>query len=534
MYSPEWLELSLAGLALALLGLTLPSLGAAYGVAFRYWRAADRASLALLVGACVLAGVLRWFVFPRWLAMVFIGYLQTQRAIELLPLAHYGAGSAAYYHAWLGWLPHDHESILWVNSVTGVVALPLVATLAARVGGSAKVGAWMALLVAATPMFVRNDNSEANNVPLLWWAAGGLLLAWEYRQRGERAMAVQAAVLLTLASIARPEAPLVVGVLLLAVVLAEPRGAGGPDRLGRILVCVGGAVCVPHLVHVATAASVVGTKGILDLAPGLVSAVVFHDPFIDPRLFPAVTVAVAVFGAMRSRRAARALLLAAACAVPYVVDLCRGNMLRVLVPTALLVTFAAAAGLVGWMGERPRARAPTLAALALTVGLTVPFVWAPTNEQAEEEFIREALAALPQEPKVFVRHGYLDLNEPGAVGVTQQHFPDYLLDRRAGPTRLLTIGEFRGAPSFEVPVYLFWGVRCSGRFRDERTPPPRGELVQPACAAMREAFRLTAVVERRVRNRGDVWLEYFSDQPELSLALYRVHPTGHARPGPGD
>jgi hypothetical protein len=523
MYSSAGLELTQVAIAAVLLGLAIPCLLSAYSIAVAEWRAADRTSRAWLVSAIAVAAALRWLVFPRWLAMVFIGYLQTERAIELLPLGQYGAGAVSFYHALFAVLPHDHAYLMAANSVVAVLTLPLTATVGARLFGSARVGAVTAMAIAVTPLFIRNDNSEANNVPTLWWLFGGLLLWTEHRLRGRRSDGLMAVCLLTLAAVARPEMPfLIVGLI---VVLGRLLPTKPRDRVVAMAVVLAVIATTPHLVHIRNAATALGNTRplgfVANYAMRFQYTVALRNVVIDPRLYPVALLGLAVWSAVRTR-ASRVLLVAALLAFAvYVVDLDRGNMARAEVPAALLVTMAASAGAVHAL---ERIGKMLWLAIAATAALTIPFIFARTNEQAEDEFIRVALAALPFEPKIFVRHGVTDLNRAGDEGFTQQHFPDYFLDTRAGPVRLSTIGDFQSAPDFSAPVFFYFGVRCYGRFRGEGKPPPHGEQLQPSCAAMRERFRLTPVVEKTIPNRGDVWLEYYSDQPTFLVGLYRVRP----------
>lgn len=524
MYSPAWLELTQVAIALVLLGLAVPCLYSAYEVAVAQWRAADATSRRLMVGAIALAALLRWVVFPRWLAMVFIGYLQTQRAIELLPLGQYGAGAVGFYHALFSVLPHDHAYLMAANSVIGVLSVPLAASVAARLFANARVGALAALVIAITPIFIRNDNSEANNVPTLWWMFGGLLLWLEHRESGSRIHGVEAVCLLTLAAVARPEMPFLIVGLLIVLPRALPPRTRPRDRAVVALAVASAVLATPHLFHVRNAAEALGRSGVLGLIPRFLYTAVARNVVVDPRLYPLALLLIGLWAARRPG-APRVVLGASALAFAvYVVDLDRGNMVRAEVPTALLFTFVAAAGLVEFIEHRPRALWPSLLAIVATAAVSARFHFAPTNEQAEDDFIRTALAALPGEPKLLVRHAFLDLNNAGDDGFTQQHFPDYLLTTRVGPSAFAGIEDFRRTPDFSVPVYFYWGVRCYGRFRHEGRPPPHGETVQPSCAAMRAQFELVPVVEKTLPNRGDVWLEYYSDQPTLHVALYRVRP----------
>ena len=121
------LELTQAVIGLVLLGLSLVSLPIAYLVA---WRGLSVDHRRWTGGAVVVGAILRWLVAPPLLAMIFIGYKQTEHALTLLPLSHYGVGATALYHAVFGLLPTpDHQTMVSINAVIGVLTLPLLAPL---------------------------------------------------------------------------------------------------------------------------------------------------------------------------------------------------------------------------------------------------------------------------------------------------------------------------------------------------------------------------------------------------------------------
>jgi hypothetical protein len=213
--------------------------------------------------------------------------------------------------------------------------------------------------------------------------------------------------------------------------------------------------------------------------------------------------------------------------VVYMVDLCEANMARVQVPGALFVTMLAALGLSrAW--DRVRAPAYRVAAVTLLVGTAMPSVsrlWAPTNEQAEEELIREAVAEMPRDkPFTLVRMDWDDRDPEKTAEFTHYYFPDYLIERPARKGRAVSIAAWEQRPRFDAPAYFFAGVRCYASMRKAGTPPPPGDNLQRPCARMGEQFVLEPVFERVIPNRGDVWLEYYGDAPTLKVGLYRIRP----------
>jgi hypothetical protein len=541
--SGETLSNLRAAVALLLLGLSIPSLALAYARALRLLRAeADPATRRLFVASTALAAVVRWLIAPKQIVTMYIGYLLTQQAIELSAASHYGMGSLALYHALFAVLPRDHRTLLWANAVVGVLTLPLAATFAARILRSPRAGAVFAALVALTPLFIKNDASDANQVPCLWWLFGGLVLWEEYLDTGARPALAAAVPLVALAANARPEMPLLLPVLFGLLTLGLPRSPHLRRREVALAMLVTALLVVPHARHVLGAATALEER---DSLPGasaggmkrLLWAVVTENTVLTPSLYPVALALLALIGlaepiALKGARAAwRSRVAIAAAAVialaMYGLDLCRANMARVHVPGALLLTMLAAAA-VASLWEHGK-HVVLLGGVALAIaGSAVPTaitLWAPTNEQAEEDFMRVALARLPREAYTLVRmdRADRDRSSPGS-DFTHHHFPDYLVRPPAGPGRVSSIVDWIDQPDFDRPAYFYLGMRCYAEFRGGSAPRPHGDAMQGACKRMRERFALEPVVETTVPNRGDVWLEYYGDAPHLQMGLYRIRP----------
>lgn len=530
--------------ALVLLALSLVALPRAYLRAYRVWRPAPAPERCLLGASIALGAALRWIVAPLWIVTVFIGYRMTQQAIELLPVSHYGIGATALYHALLTVLPRDHLSILRANSVLGVLSLPLFATFAARMLDDRRAGAVTALLVALVPLFIKNDASDANHVPCLLWLFAGLVL-WEEALDTDRAIPLAASVvLLALAAIARPEMPVLVP-LVVALVTAGlgPREAQSDARRPRALVLVIAALAwaafvLPQILHVASAIGALQSRSSLEgfSVNRLVDApamLITKNAVLRPNLYPVVLLAFAAFallGPSRRRPHVALALLAVASLAIYSIDICWANMARVHVPGALFVTILAASGIARAWGAF-RALAPRAIGALLLVASAVPtaiLLWAPTNEQAEEELIRASLAKLPAGQFTLVLIGADDQDKSRSTGFTHYHFPTYLLSGPGRSALVLPVSAWEARPNFDVPAYFYAGVRCYASMRPEGTPPPPGNNLQAPCARMAERFDLEPVLERVIPNRGDVWIDYYGDSPTLDLGLYRIRPRAAA------
>lgn len=537
------LDLLQVGVAVGLIAVSFAALALASLRAVSVWRALGGGSVVL--GSMAVAALLRWFVVPHEIVTVFIGYRATQQAIDLFPVGHYGAGATTFHHLLLKVLPHDHASIMWAHAVIGVLALPLAATFAARFLEDRRAGLVTAVLVAATPIFVRNDTSDANNVPLLWWLFGGLVLWDQYLENRSRIALAGATVLFALAGVSRPEALLIVLSAALLVVWARRRRIPLEDGAFLVACAAGVLLVLPHVLHIVGATVGLQSRGSLSgLSPERILSIplllVHENALLQPLYYPPLLALAALAALVMERPASRPRVALAVLIlislVPYVVDLCWANMARVHTPAAMWTTFLAAAGLVAapkWVASRSWR---TVGAVALAASF-LPSAYEHfrhTNERTEEDFIREALATLPRgEPFLLVRQG----SEDGPIdesytGYTHRHFPDYLLRQDGLSGGAMSVRRWFDRPVWSTPAYFFAGMRCYARYRGSGRPPAPGENLQPPCARMREQFDLQPVLEREVENLGNLRLEYYGDAPTLQVGLYRIQPKAREVPAP--
>lgn len=539
--SPESLEATQAIVAALAIGLSVVALPVAVGGAFSDLARRERLVLA---GAVAVAALLRWVVAPHEMVTAFVGFKLTEHAIALLPVPHYGIGGTALYHAVFTVFPADHATIIATNAVLGVLAVPLAASWAGAVLADRRAGLVAGWLVATVPLLVRNDTSDALQVPLIVaLLGGGALLARSARARWAGLPAVP---LLVLAGITRPE-----GALLVAIVVAVTLLATGGRRFLVLSGALVAAALVPHLLHCWNAVEALRAQGGL---PGydpaeltaLPSTLLARDVLLRPRSFPVgLTVLSAVALVLRGpgrRRVDVALAAGALLAVGVTaVDLDEANIERVQTPAAVLALVLAAGGasrLAGLVRRRAAPVSTSITAAALATGAptvshlfaaaalatgapSVPHLFAASNEATEERLIRAALAALPAGPFTLLRLGEDDrrLDDPGATHV---HFPDYLFRPPVREGSLRSFSSFLADPDRSQPTYVFWGMRCYARFRTRGTPAPHGTDLHPICSALRGQHHLVPVVEWDATNHGDVRLALYGDAPVLRVGLYRI------------
>jgi hypothetical protein len=493
----------------------------------RSWRTADNVSRRLAVFAIALGSVLRLIVVPKQLAMLFVGYYMTSAAIDLSPHAPYGFGAELLYHALFQFLPHDHRTILWANALLGSITLPILFAFASRILQSPRAGALATLLIATVPVFLRQDTSEANQVPVMLWSLSGLLLLIQDSENPRLLSLLGAAILLGLAMLSRPEFVLLAPALALLV-------ASRPQlrRLRTWLVgCAVLAFVAPQIRQIARS---LPRMPLLVDQPGSFWQPIYmalnhfdgRNVVLRPTLFPMTLTLLALLALHRTHL--RVTAMALLCFFAVIFDLDLGNLARVQAPFALFVTLLAASSLQRLLETLPQW--PARIGVALVVMLSfVPSAlrfWQPTNEAEEEAFIRRALAQMPEGQFTLVRIQGDDalLEGQSSPDLTPFAFPEYLFTppQRAG--RVVTIGEFLAMARPAGPVFFYQGVRCFARFRSEKAGVPHGTNFRKACALLQEKAHLTPVLTYALPNHGDVWQPDYGDAPVLPLALFRVEP----------
>lgn len=509
-----------------LLGFSLVAMPLAYQRAWQLWRG-DQALHHGLALPWLAAAIARWAIAPLWLTMVFIGYRMTETAIQLVPISHYGIGASALYHACFAFLPLDHRSMMLVNSVIGVFALPIHASLALELLQNKRQATIFAWLNALLPLLIQLDNSEANHVPTLWWLSAGLLLLVQHAKTQKLSTLAAALVPLTLAMISRPEMLLLAPILaFLTLRMTQPP----PLQLNflrhkptLLLLWLAVLLLLPQILHVVSndTALLPSPMALLGRMPLVLTQ---SNVLLHPTLFPLGLLLFATF-AMWQKQVRPIGYMVIACLLAVAPDIDRGNMARVQAPAALFACMLAAAGLdVFWQHNKPKVRALGVGLFLISVSITALYLWRHTNEQTEESFIRQVQIQLPKGPYTLVRLGSDD-RVPKLVGresTTQLHFPDYLFAPPTGQARIVSISAWLERPDRSVAAYFYAGVRCYAHWRPDGVPAPHGSNEHPACARMRKDAKMVPILQTEVQNDGDVWLNHYGDAKTLKLGLFRV------------
>jgi hypothetical protein len=553
-------------LSLLLLLVALPFLALAVADALRRLLAQDdRARGWTLAGLGL--GVLLRLIAPARLVMIYMGYRMTQTVADFASVPKYGAATFSLYRLSFGLLGPDHATLVAVNTIAGLLSLPLAAGLLRR----AQAGGWPTAaatwFLACVPLFIQDHRSESLLVPTTLFLLGALTL-WDLALTERRSGAlVGAAALAALAITSRPALALITPVALGAWWWARAGSRDLPP--GRWLFAAGvgaAAAVIPHLVHLLSATTQQQAAGALpQLTEGLGGRVayglLFRNALFDPQFFgPVITalgLAAPLLAAPRQRRLALALLaIAFAWIAPSYVDLPTTSIPRLHAPAALLVSLAAALAIGGTeprarrlLGRRARALPVVALLLALASCLpSVPSLWGRTNEDEEARLLDRARAALPDRPACLVR---LDERDDPTPGKTHRYTPDYWFAPPHRDDQVLGIRAFEDGQAGACPGgrYFFLGLRCYTRYDGRHaqavqrvvtpgwTLDPRGvsvSYVRPgmpepdlppmlrACRRMLEARALEPVFEEEIVNHGDNEFGYYPPVASFKVGLYRI------------
>ncbi len=505
----------------ALLALSLPALGLALLLAARKLPGRRRHWMALLVVAWALRA---WA--PHRLVMVHFGWLHLDQAAFLHELPRYGSATTQLDHA-LFWLTGPSlVAVQWLHTVLGTLTVPLLATVAYLWSSNRPAVAWAAAaLLGAMPLLLLDHGSESMLVPaLLWWSAAVVCLHEALRSGGLQNW-LSALVLLLLCALSRPDC------MLLAAPTAFAAAWTGTPTLPI-------AKFVPPLVLLALAFAVLALPDLAwlrdrtadDLALGnlpRLNLAFFADlprrlahgwVVLDPRYFPLPVLALAAFalGGRSSPAAAVAWCLALLWAVPMLLDFNESSKLRLHIPSAELLTLAAALG-AGDLADRfaGQARAQLAAAAVVVVGglATIVPVFAPQNSDHAEAAVAAATRlATDGNPTALVVRAYVD--EP-SFGV-HLYWPDAVLEPG---DRWLSVADWQAGrlrPGERAIGVL--DVRCWAALPDRRT----FEGMHPACRALDAAQVGTPLWQAQVPNVGERGFRWYVTGQQTPTWTQRV------------
>ncbi len=495
-------------------------------------------------------------LLPSLPVMHYMGYRLVQIAYDLDPIPKYGPGALALHHLVFRLTGPDHGVVIALHKVLGGLAVPAAAALLAALGAPRRAVLLGALLIAFTPLLVKDATSESLGVPTLLWTLVGLALAARTRRTASPATAWLAAFPLALAALSRPEAIVLIPLATAAAWAWAPApGSARPRRPSN------GAIAA----WLALAAFVVAVLGLriaqttwaveLELSRGntpqlatwrgvqaVLSGTLLRNAAFWPSLFPTVvTVGALAAPFLVDRASRRPVLLLAGLGMAWIamaqLDLPYVSIPRVQAPGLALLVLAGAWGLSVPAGKWPVRTSGPIRAIGMVVGVaillvstaaTIPALWLRSNADDEEDLLADARTLLPPTPATIVRRAYVDPpTEP-----PHMDWPDYRFQPPFRQDRVVGIGTFLDTPSFDRPVYFLSGVRCHLRRCGEPGP-------HPGCQEMARRFRLEPVLERQVPLRrlpidrkpvhehADLDFGWcFSGPGPFRIGVYRVLPPG--------
>jgi len=454
--------------------------------------------------ALVGTGALVRLLAPQRLVMVHMGHEIVSSAATLGPTPKYGPAGQQWLHALFALTGPRWEAAVALDQACAAVALLFVGGLLARLRASpaAVVGALAA--VGLAPVLVHDAASESLLVPATLCVFGAAHAWLEHVETRALPPLVAAFALALVAMLARPELLVLAPLSIASLTFAAPRPlALRPVPLG-IALLLGAAVLTLRVAQgrasLLTEQALGNTPQIFEMASLSGIARLVGDAWWRKNglLWPSVVPIVAWLGVglgLATKSRDRGLVLGLGIAawvwlVPTALDLPWVSVTRVQAPAMLLWLAAAGLGAGRWVSARARP-GPWIGlgatAFALSAAFTVPALWRDDPHWTEEATLRTAIARLPSEPHVLLFRAPAD--PPGErvhLGLPEGSLP---ASGRARPLATLLDGEG------ELPrggrVFVWLGTRCQMR-------PCDTEGEHPACAAVRQRFRLEPVLERTI------------------------------------
>ena len=480
------------------------------------------------------------------LVMIYKGYALTAAAADLVAVPRYGAGALTLHRLVLGTFGVDHVNLIAVHTVLGIFAAMALLCLLARFRPAVGAVGVAALLLALTPLLVKDHRSESLLVitsAALWPAA----LLWDHwSEKGAPWDLVGAVGLLALAAMTRPEMVVIAPMVLLVVTALR---GGLPKRhwlATSAAALLFGLLVLPHLLHIIAATQEQAASGALPAMEGallqrLARGGVLYGAVFKPLMFPlgATLLALAACalptpeaGTSHRRLAIWLWLLALVWMVIVRVDMPETSIPRLHAPASALICLGAGLGAASLWRWRPVQRLPraglggalTLLLLA-SAALTLAPLWSTTNEDEAEAFLRDAFASLSEASVCLLR---LDGEDPPPPGKVHRDFPDYLALPPERDDRLFGLQAWHraGRPDCPGGVWFVHGMRCYARAGGQR---PEGGAARrddsgpiAACVELLQQGDWQPMLSRPVRNHGDNEFGYYPDDPQLPLALYRL------------
>ena len=466
-------------------------------------------------------GVIGLALVPAEMRMVYGGYDLTRHLVEGL-VPRYGPGALWFYGLpqWL--ISADHAWVQLLNRLYGVGTLIALIALTRRLfpGEGPMVGvAWLA---ASLPILYAAFSCESIHVGPALGVLVGIWLATDE----ELSAPVAGALPWMAAAMTRPE--LAVMALFAPLLIWGLRGRPGLDakslHLPVLFACAALLFVIGIDLYETTQSMAQRSAVALDgsLWGKVLSAGVFQSIIVLPEMSPIILLGliVAAMTLPGPRQRALPLVLFALVLMALTgVDHAPVSLPRIqLLPLLLLLPVAASA-----FPELLRASRPLLGLLLLLyVGgalYSASLLFSDTNESHEERLWRDAQALMDSGPICLATLGYGD---PPEAGLSPRHTPAYLVEGHGAQRSVRHLGALdRLKRECQGPVYVLLGMRCHVAMREPGEPAP-GAQGLPICREVRARGDLEPLIERKVKNWGDLAYPMYPNARELSLGLYKV------------
>jgi tetratricopeptide (TPR) repeat protein len=468
------------------------------------WPVTALVGLAVILAASAMQ---RFAIIPFALVKVGMFHPVMDSAITLDWLPRYGAGGPLLYHVLFLLAPAHTQTVLKLHAVLSLLAIIPMVVLARdylRLSIAGSLG--LAVMLALTPVFLRDGNSESMLVPAMLFMTGGLVLLREGLARVSTSpwamrflFLATGLALLALGPCLRPEL-LVVAPVLAAVFLLPDVPAGERVRRLAPLAGVFALLVIPAAIFAALATTGEVDKGeilLSRLSPlrvldGLATLNLVARPGVFPVAIPVLALGAVLLSLRDSSWPRRVALAAASLAwiALYSVDMNEDSMLRLHVPAAMLLAMLASDGanqaaraVAARFASAPSRRRSLLVATVLgtcilawaaTAVPGIPDLFRETNTTLQERIFLAAAEALPPEDVDIVVLGGEDeprhalgqaslgqaLVDQVAFARVHRHYPAWRLRPPWRNDRVLPISAFRTQGHLDRRTFFFLSAQC--------------------------------------------------------------------------
>jgi len=453
----------------------------------------------LLLSLSIVAIAIR-LLAPHRLTMYFMGYAMIDLADRLYTVPKYGPAGQVLHHLLFMLTGPSHDAVTYLNSVIGGLIVFSGSASLLALGLSTIESLVMAVLLAFTPLFIRDQTSESLLVPMLLWLFLGIAVLWFRGAVWHKVMGVS---FLLLACFSRAETPFLVPFCLLVLFFAQKPDLSWLRFKGILcfLALVAILYCV-RLIHLYFAVAHEVSLGnnpnlttpLFSQIPGLIFSFFYMNAAFRPSLFPVLITILALLSVFGRRRRIALAFLILFCIFAFVsgIDLPYVSIPRIQAPA---LAFLCACASMGFYEVYSRFRNITykrvfscasIALYGVSGAWTIPTLYQRLNPDEEEELLHEALEVLPKD-KYYVLATRTFFDEP--MERVHLHIPSYLFEGE-----VIGLDEMQKRleeGKLKSDAFVLIGVRCYMRACTEQG-------IHPACERAMKMQGLVPLIEKVV------------------------------------